>query len=402
MYARTSSRATRTRADRHNTIRMLTEAASARCVADVAEREQLTGTLKGLPTIKHPELPEPWEGGNVVLRGIVETTCTPCSGGWTAARSTATGRCGTDYRMGRNQPEKARTQAPFAFVVPARERTCADGREDDQHPSGGRDRGVPRELAVHGGRQERRRRAYVILDGAVVPECTPRRSSRNRRIRRAGSPGRSRGAAVRRDRLDASDAKGVDVAAVQNSFTFQQERVDKAVPPVVTLAAKATRSCSRPTLNDWYKARNRIIKDGGKVLRRRPHQVGVQVPAGAFVVPVAAKGAKGGRLREGAGYSRHSAGERAGQPGPGHGAATADRLYQAVDRHHGRGLDTVDFEQYEVAFTNLTDADVKASCRPVRRDRHPGHPRQQHHRGTAQARPTDSMSVASARKAWPA
>ena len=254
----------------HNTVCMLTEAASARLASPMTlKREELTGTPKGLPDYQVTQnFPNPWEGGEWHLRDIVEYDMYAVLGWLDGSAKYREELLRNFYRMGKNQLEKAKTQAPFAFVVPAAQRDPLTAVkminilrmaaiEVWRARSPFQADGKTYEAGSYVILMEQPYRAYAktLLETQTYP---------TRRLYPGGPQERPYDVTGWTLPLQ----MGVDVVAVPKSFTFEQEQVDRATPPAVpVVAAKAAALVLPAELNDSVIAVNRMFKDGGTVMR---------------------------------------------------------------------------------------------------------------------------------------
>jgi hypothetical protein len=112
---------------RHNTVGILTEAASVKIATPITQRrEELTGHPRGLPIYeRRVSFPNPWPGGSWRLRDIVD---------YELIASEALVRMMAQQReeyvrnfvhLARRQVRLGETEAPYAYVVPAGQRDPA-------------------------------------------------------------------------------------------------------------------------------------------------------------------------------------------------------------------------------------------------------------------------------------
>ncbi|MBU22469.1 MAG: peptidase M14 [Acidobacteria bacterium] len=104
----------------HNTVCLLTEAASARLSYPVTvPASDLTGSWRGLPDYRpQTNFPNPWPGGVWTLRDIVEYDLSAARGLLTASARYRKDLVDNFYAMGRRAVEAGRAGSPFAFVIP--------------------------------------------------------------------------------------------------------------------------------------------------------------------------------------------------------------------------------------------------------------------------------------------
>jgi len=104
----------------HNTVCLLTEAASARLALPIEIKPgDLTGSPRGLPDHR-PQInfPNPWPGGTWRLRDIVEYDLTALRGLLRGATRYRREIVENFYAMGRRAVERGREGGPFAFAIP--------------------------------------------------------------------------------------------------------------------------------------------------------------------------------------------------------------------------------------------------------------------------------------------
>lgn len=349
----------------HNTVCLLTEAASARLASPMTVgREDLTGTPKGLPEYGvQQNHPNPWPGGTWRLRDIVEYEFHAALGLLDASAKYREELLQNFYQMGKNQVEKGRTEPPFAFVVPALQRDPL---------TTGKMINILRMAAIEAWKAKapfeadgRRYDAgsYVILMEqpyrAYAKTLLERQKYPARRLFAGGPPERPYDVAGWTLPLQ----MGVDTVAIQRRFEFEREPVDRVVPAPVTITAKGAALVLPPELNDSFIAANRILKDGGAVLRATsPIQAGsVMLAPGAFIVPLDSRGRRSpapDRVKELSIPAQTLATMPAGSLMP----LRAPRigLYKPWTASMDEGWTRWLFEQFEFPFVNLLDADVRA------------------------------------------
>ncbi len=345
----------------HNTICMLTEAASARLASPMTlKREQLTGTPKGLPDYQVTQnFPNPWEGGVWHLRDIVEYDMYGVLGWLDGCAKYSDTLLRNYYRMARNQLEKAKTQAPFAFVVPANQRDPLTTVKMIN---------ILRTAAI----EVWRAKAPFTADGTnyeagsyVILMEQPYRAYAKTLLEKQTYPTRRLYPGGPQERpYDVTGwtlplQMGVNVVPVAKSFTFDQERVDKAAPAAMTVAATAGAVVLPAYFNDSFIAVNRVLKDGGTVMRATS-PIQSQIPLGAFVVPLAGKGAKVIDYAKQLGIPITTVAAV-----PANAALVPMRapkvgLYKPWTGNIDEGWTRWTFEQYEFPFSNLNDRDVRA------------------------------------------
>jgi hypothetical protein len=104
----------------HNTVCLLTEAASVRVASPIeVPAGQLSADFKGLRDLApHVNFPDPWPGGRWTLRDIVEYDLTAARGLLRAAARYRADLIENFYEMGRRAAAQGERGGPFAFIVP--------------------------------------------------------------------------------------------------------------------------------------------------------------------------------------------------------------------------------------------------------------------------------------------
>ncbi len=104
----------------HNTVCLLTEAASARLASpDEVASGALQAGMKGLQDLQpHINYPDPWPGGTWTLRDIVDYDLSAAHGLLDAVAAAREEIVRNFYDMGRRAIAAGVDQAPFAFLVP--------------------------------------------------------------------------------------------------------------------------------------------------------------------------------------------------------------------------------------------------------------------------------------------
>ena len=140
----------------HNTVTLLTEAASVRVASPIeVPAEQLTGG-RGFPDHQpSTTFPSPWPGGRWTLRNIVDYNLSAARGLINGAARYRGDLVRNFYRMGKRQVELGAKGGPFAFIIP----------HDQFDPHAAR---KLEELLIQGAVEIRRTRA--------VPRCRHRLS----------------------------------------------------------------------------------------------------------------------------------------------------------------------------------------------------------------------------------
>jgi hypothetical protein len=103
----------------HNTVTLLTEAASVRVATPIqVPADQLTGG-RGFPDHQpSTTFPNPWPGGAWTLRNIVDYNLSAARGLISGAARYRTDLVRNFYRMGKRQVELGEKGGPFAFIIP--------------------------------------------------------------------------------------------------------------------------------------------------------------------------------------------------------------------------------------------------------------------------------------------
>src|SRR5262249_10031932 len=112
---------------RHNMIGVITEAASVRVATPIVQTpDQLKGHARGLPKYElRTNFPNPWPAGRWTLRDIVDYELIAAEALVKLASRQREEYVRNFVTMGRRAVEKGRTEAPSAFVIPARQRDDA-------------------------------------------------------------------------------------------------------------------------------------------------------------------------------------------------------------------------------------------------------------------------------------
>lgn len=103
----------------HNTVGLLTEAASVRVASPIRVAPgELTGSPRGLPEYRaQVNFPNPWPGGDWRLRDIVDYDLSAARGLLSAAARYRQTLLENFYRMGQRAVEAGSKGGPFAFVI---------------------------------------------------------------------------------------------------------------------------------------------------------------------------------------------------------------------------------------------------------------------------------------------
>jgi Zinc carboxypeptidase len=107
----------------HNTVCLLTEAASARLASPVTvPAADLRGALGRSEYRPHINFPDPWPGGEWTLRDIVDYDLAAASALLRAVAYYREPIVRGFYEMGRRAIDAGRTGGPYAFIIPAEQR----------------------------------------------------------------------------------------------------------------------------------------------------------------------------------------------------------------------------------------------------------------------------------------
>jgi len=106
---------------RHNMIGVITEAASVRIATPITQdTSQLRGHARGLPKYERRiNFPNPWPGGTWRLRDIIDYELIAAEALVKLASEQREDYVRSFVAMGRRAIEAGKTQAPYAFVIPA-------------------------------------------------------------------------------------------------------------------------------------------------------------------------------------------------------------------------------------------------------------------------------------------
>jgi hypothetical protein len=106
---------------RHNMVGVISEAASVRIATPIVQdTSKLRGHARGLPTYeRRTNFPNPWPGGTWRLRDIVDYELIAAEALVRLAAEQREQYVRNFVALGRRAVERGRTEAPFAFVIPA-------------------------------------------------------------------------------------------------------------------------------------------------------------------------------------------------------------------------------------------------------------------------------------------
>jgi len=156
---------------------------------------------------------------------------------------------------------------------------------------------------------------------------------------------------------------GVNVAAAGEPLTVSLARLEEVEAPAGSVAGRPRYAyLLSPKVNNSFIAVNRILEAGGDVLRaRESFRIGEEsYAAGTWIVP---SGSVGRSLMETLAEDLHlTMGSADSRPSVETIGVTAPRiaLYQSWVANIDEGWTRWLFEQFEIPFTNVHDADVKA------------------------------------------
>ncbi len=350
----------------HNTVCLLTEVASVRLATPITvARDELRGTAKGLAEYGvQQNFPNPWDGGSWRLRDIVDYDFHAAVALLDAAAKFREELLHNFYRMGRNQVHKGRTEPPFAFVIPADQRDpLTAAKMVDILRLGGVEISRARRPFEADGR-------WYAAGSHVISMAQPYRAYAKTLLESQSYPARRLypGGPLERP-YDVSGwtlplQMGVATVPVQRTFDFDGTAVVSATREPTRLPTDGAVALALPTsINDSFLAVNRILASGGTVQRTTaPTSVeSAEIPTGAFIVSLDSDGR--GDLVDTI--------EQLGVPAlslrqlPDAGLLTDLRtprvgLYKPWTASMDEGWTRWLFEQHEIPFVTLTDAELRA------------------------------------------
>ncbi|MGE5358786.1 MAG: M14 metallopeptidase family protein [Bacteroidales bacterium] len=348
----------------HNTVCLLSEVASARLATPLTiPRESLRGGSKGLPDYAvQQNFPDPWNGGTWGLRDIVDYDKQAALGLLGAAARYGDELLRNYYAMARNQVEKGKSEPPFAYVIPAEQRdplTAAKmvdilrmaAVEVWQAKGGFHAAGRTCAAGSYVVRMDQPNRAYAktLLEKQVYP-----------------APKAAPGAAPERP-YDVTAwtlpyQMGVDAFPVERAFPFDGNLVDRARVPAQVPNVKGAALVVGAEMNDAFTLVNRILRDGGRVLRatRDVDTKSGRVAAGSFVLPIDRP--RAAKLADYFTTLPLPARTLAALPPSGTIALAPSRvaLYRPWSANADEGWTRWLLEQYEFPFTTIRDVDLRA------------------------------------------
>ena len=347
----------------HNTVCLLTEAASVRLASPTTvKREELTGSAKGLPEYRiQQNFPNPWEGGAWRLRDIVDYDLYAALALVDGAAKYREELLRNFYQMGRNQIDKAKTQTPFAFVVPASQRDPLTAVKMIN-------------ILRAGAVEVWRARAGFQADGRtfeagsyVILMEQPYRAYAKTLLERQDYPARRAVPGGPIDRpYDVAGwtlplQMGVETVTIERPFDVDREAVVRAAPSGAMPAAPGAALVLPPEVNDTFIAVNRILKDGDPLLRQvAPAKSGAaDIPAGAFLAPLSKHNSRAIEHAKALGIPTRTL---AAVPARSAVPVKAPRiaLYKPWTANIDEGWTRWLLEQFEFPLTSLPDAGVRA------------------------------------------
>lgn len=350
----------------HNTVTLLTEAASVRLATPITvPADQLTGG-RGFPDHQpSTTFPNPWPGGAWTLRHIVDYNLSAARGLIGGAARYRRDLVRNFYRMGKRQVELGEKGGPFAFIIPH--------DQFDPHAA------VKLEQLLLQGAVEIRRTLEpfrvdktVYQNGAdIVMMAQPFRAYAKTLLEVQQYP-------VRRAAPGAAPDRPYDVAGwtLPLQMNVRVDRVDQYFDPGPTTRVERVEIPPQKVWGDVRRASyyvidgqgnaasiaiNRLLRAGGRVsMLAAPFQIQGYTYAPGSIVVADSKG-----VREVVATIANDLGLRATASG---GRAPADArpvgrarvaLYkpwvESIDEGWTRWL----LEQYEFEFENVTDADIR-------------------------------------------
>ena len=350
----------------HNTVTILTEAASVRIATPITvAADQLTGG-RGFPDHQpSTTFPHPWPGGDWRLRDVVDYDLSAARGMLGAAARYREELVRNFYRMGKRQVELGLKGGPFAFIIPPDQFDPHAARKLEQ-------------LLIEGAVEVRRTVEPFRLAETVYPQGTdiimmaqPFRAYAKTLLETQHYP-------VRRLAPGAPVDRPYDVAGwtLPLQMNVKVDRIDQYFePPATTRLDRASIAPARvwgdmrkPTFyvidgrgNGASIATNRLLKAGARVswLASPMAIQGYTYQPGAMVV------AEASGVRDAVGAIARDLGLRAtalaGRPPQDARPLTPVRIalykpwVESIDEGWTRWL----LEQYEFSFETMTDADIR-------------------------------------------
>lgn len=357
----------------HNTVCLLTEVASVRLATPLTvARDELQGTSKGLPDYGiQQNFPNPWQGGSWRLRDIVDYDFRAAVALLDAAAKFREELLHNFYRMGRNQVRKGQTEPPYAFVVPAEQRDPLTAAKMI-------------DILRLGRVEVTRARTPFEADGRryaagsyVVSMAQPYRAYAKTLLESQTYPARRLypGGPVERP-YDVSGwtlplQMGVTTIPVQRAFEMDGESIAKATRERVRVNLGGAEVLALPAaINDAFVATNRILASGGTVYRTTAETAvaDATMPAGTFIVTLERGRREVVETVEALGVRATPLPRR-----PDAGLLAELRtprvaLYKPWTASMDEGWTRWLFEEYEIPFVTLTDAEVRAGDLATRLD----------------------------------
>jgi hypothetical protein len=350
----------------HNTVTILTEAASVRVATPITvAKDQLTGGLGFPDHSPTTRFPNPWPGGQWRLRDIVDYDLSAARGMLGAAARYREELVRNFYRMGKRQVELGLKGGPYAFIIPPGQFDAHAARKLEQ-------------LLIDGAVEVRRALEPFRVAETVYPQGTdlilmaqPFRAYAKTLLEVQQYP-------VRRGPPGTPIERPYDVAGwtLPLQMNVKVDRIDQYFePPPATRLERATIAPARvwgevrkPAFyvidgrgNGASIAINRLLKAGARVswLKEPMALEGHTYEAGALVVDEA----KG--VREAVEAVARDLGLRvtasAGRPPQAAQAIGNVRiaLYKPWVENIDEGWTRWLLEQYEFPFENISDADIR-------------------------------------------
>ncbi len=273
----------------HNVTNILFEAASAQMASPVFQKEsdleEVSGGLGQDGNKQSVNHPSPWKGGWWRFRDIVEYAYLSCMGLLEAGSDHRERYLLNMYRMARNSIEKGETIAPYAFVIPQRQKDpnrvvklinilISNGAEIHQATGSFKANDTEYPSGTYVIKTSQAYRPFII--DILSPQYYP-----DRRLYPGGPPEAT---------FDVTGwtlpfQMGVDVAEVKNSFTAGLVPILKAEPPKGSLQGSGKTFILDHNVLDSYRAVNKMLKEGCSVhwSKKAFASGGKQYPAGTIL-----------------------------------------------------------------------------------------------------------------------
>ena len=273
----------------HNVTNILFEAASAQMASPVFQKESDLEKLSGglgqdgnRISVNHPS---PWKGGWWRFRDIVEYAYLSCMGLLEAGSDHRERFLLNMYRMARNSIEKGESTAPYAFVIPQKQKDpnrvvkminilISNGAEIHQATGSFKANDTEYPSGTYVIKTSQAYRPFII--DILSPQYYP-----DRRLYPGGPPEAT---------FDITGwtlpfQMGVDVAEVKSSFAADLVPVLKAEPPKGSLQGSGKTYILDHNVLDSYRAVNKLLKEGCSVhwSKKAFASGGKQYPAGTIL-----------------------------------------------------------------------------------------------------------------------